>query len=475
MKTKSNFKKHFYGIIIILIMIFFIVPIYANESDTVSTVIWNLGIIEGLNYIFSYQSALIVILILAFVSLVMVYIILETKKKIIRDKIEFKSVELINKSKGIFFSQISHEIRTPMNAIIGITSNALEDVHDPERMEDALRDIQVSSKYLLSLMNDILDVSKMENDSMVLRNEVTSLKQLLDEIKVIIEPQTKAKHIRLIMNMDHFLSEYFVLDHVRLQQVLVNILSNSVKFTNPHGVIGLSLKNKGLEGNRQKVEFVIRDSGIGISPEFLPRLFLPFAQENANGERSGTGLGMVIVKKIVDLMGGKINVVSKKGIGSKFEIDFVLIEATPEQVLASHRILDSQVVDGEGKRVLLVEDNELNIKVAKRILENKKFVVEVARNGKEATTAFFYAPEGYFSAILMDIQMPIMDGLKATEIIRSSNHLDAKNIPIIAMSANAFEEDRAKSLSAGMNEHLTKPIEPALLYQFLHSYIFAKK
>lgn len=470
MKYKNWLRMYFNVISVVLIICIFMLPVYAIENINYIPIL-NVGIIESINFEFFYQSALIVILVLVLVCLVMIYIVLQTRKKIINNQIELQSAELINKSKDIYFSHISHEIRTPMNAIIGITSSALENVHDPERMEDSLNDIQISSKYLLALMNDVLDLSKIENNSMTLRIEATSLKLLLSEIKTIMEPQMKAKSLRFIINTDSFMSDYYLLDHVRLQQIIVNILSNSVKFTNNHGVIVLSLKNKGYEKNKQKIEFVIRDSGIGISQEFIPKLFLPFAQESESSGICGTGLGMVIVKKIVDLMGGDIKVSSKKGMGSKFEINLEVIQATSDEIAKSQIVVTQLAINGEGRKILLVEDNELNIKVAKRILENKNFVVELAKNGAEAVNIFTDSKSKEFSAILMDIQMPVMDGLKATEIIRNSTHEDAKKIPIIAMSANAFEEDRAKSIAAGMDEHLTKPIEPTLLYRVLNSHI----
>ncbi len=388
-----------------------------------------------------------------------------------------KSAKKANSAKSEFLARMSHEIRTPMNAIIGMADMATEVPSNPRKTKECLMKIDMSSKYLLTLINDILDMSKIESENFTFNEAQFVFRDILSAVKTIIDSQATNKGVIFQIVEEDDLNCSFIGDEMRLQQVLINLLNNAVKFTPEGGTVTLYIKKKAMLSQSVQVEFVVQDTGIGIGQAFLSRLFEPFSQENAGSTTmyDGTGLGLAICKNIVALKGGTIDVESEKGRGTTFTVLLPLtLSQDSVQLLKAKKEESSQVEQTyfKRKRILLVEDHPLNVEVAKRLLTKKEMIVEVAENGQIALEKFSKSPIGYYDTILMDIRMPVMDGLAASMNIRLLNRIDSKTTPIIAMTANAFEEDMEKSRAVGMNEHLAKPIDPQKLFATLARYMF---
>ncbi|MEG2221843.1 MAG: response regulator [Oscillospiraceae bacterium] len=519
-----------------------------------------------------------------------------------------------NLAKSEFLSRMSHEIRTPMNAIIGMTALAQQAVNDPVQVSDCLSKVGISARFLLSLINDILDTAKIESGKMLIKQEDIQFEEFVMGINTICVEQAKAKGVDYDAVLTSFTQRVYIGDTMKLQQVLINLIGNAIKFTPAGGKVQFMIHQERIQNGQATLRFTINDTGIGIKEDFLPRLFEPFEQAHtgATAIYGGTGLGLAICKNLVELMGGTITVNSIEGVGSEFTVSIKLgVPAQREQLTElstpcnfsqlAALVVDDEIVicqhtqdilrtmgmqaewassgaqaidqvrerqahdryydvilldwkmpemdgietarrirelvgpevtiimmtaydwalieeeakragvnllipkplfrssvlsafeqvyggrerraaaalpvvyDFTGKRVLLVEDHALNVEVARRLLEAKHMTVEVAENGLAAIEAYAAAPLGYYDGILMDIRMPVMDGLTAARSIRQMKKGSAKEIPIIAMSANAFDEDVAKSMAAGMNAHLAKPIEPQILYQTLHGFLYPPK
>lgn len=511
-------------------------------------------------------------------------------------------------AKTEFLSRMSHEIRTPMNAIIGMSTLAERCVDNPEQVTDCISKVQVSAQFLLSLINDILNMSRIESGRLVVNKEKIKFEEFIMGINTICFEQAKEKGVEYDCVLDSLTEPYFVCDAMKIQQILINIITNAVKFTPEGGKVKLIITQEKAENGKAFMKFVVWDNGIGISKEFLPKVFNPFEQEDATTTTiyGGTGLGLAICKNLVTLLDGDISVKSQVGEGAEFTVklqldideaekekncvnrkypnykvlvvdddevvcrqakrvltkfdvkadtaisvtaalevlekdnayDFIFVDFGMSEMngieaakLIKDKIGDKTRIvimtaydrvaieneakklnitdfinkplfgtvfsgffdklsdggrqskkqnagpeyDFTGKRILLVEDHILNVEVASRVLMAKGFDIEVAQNGQIAVDKMSESSPGYFDAILMDIRMPVMDGLEATRRIRELRHNDAKTVPIIAMSANAFDEDIAKSKAAGMNAHLAKPIEPKKLYAALHEYIYEHK
>lgn len=382
------------------------------------------------------------------------------------------SAEHANRAKTAFLNNMSHDIRTPMNAIIGFTSLAAEHLDDREIIRNYLEKISTSGKHLLSLINDVLDMSRIESGSVKIEKTNVHLPDVLEDLKTIILESVHAKQQKLLIKMQDVVHEDIITDKLRLTQVLLNIISNAVKFTPVGGTIHILVEEKDSQKAGYAVySFCIKDNGIGMSKEFQEHVFDSFARERTVTESgiTGTGLGMAITKNIVDLMGGTIHLTSKQGEGSEFivTLECELANKTVQDKQSSCPKAEKKHLDYSGKKVLLVEDNELNREIATEILKSLGLKVDCAADGMEAVEIMSSEAGNQYDLIFMDIQMPKMDGYTATREIRTLNDSKKANIPIIAMTANAFDEDRKKAIKAGMNGHIAKPIDVNVILQNL--------
>ena len=382
-----------------------------------------------------------------------------------------RKLEEASRAKTAFLSNMSHEIRTPMNAIIGLNSLALEDAGLSQTTRDHLLKIGTSAHHLLGVINDILDISRIESGSMSLKNAKFPFAQELEQVNAIVTAQCRDKGIRYTCSVKDGVADYYVGDDMKLRQILINILGNAVKFTPEGGSVSLDVEALAGEGEKRPLRFTITDTGIGIGKEFLPRLFDAFTLEDESytSKHGSTGLGLSITKSFVELMDGHIDVESEKGAGSKFVVTVTLQESPRhgDEHEASGAPQEKPRATLAGRMILLAEDVPVNAEIMTMVLSMREMKVERAENGRIAVEMFKAHEPGYYSAILMDVRMPEMDGLEATRVIRSMDREDAKNIPIIALTANAFDEDVQNSLQAGLNAHLSKPVEPELLYATL--------
>ena len=365
-------------------------------------------------------------------------------------------------AKSDFLSRMSHDIRTPLNAIIGSVNLAMEENNPPET-NDLLASVNVASKYLLGLINDILDLSKVESGKIELIKEPYTRMEFLLGINTVIKPLMDFKNIKFTISYDGN-GECVIVDKLRFNQIFFNILSNAAKFTPEGGRVDLILEQIHDHNGKYGMRYYVRDNGIGMSDDFQKVCFESFAQERTqlNDEIKGSGLGLAIVKHLTNEMGGTISVKSKLGQGTEFILEFYL--DTTERATESNYSLDTDFSVLNGSRVLLVDDNEMNLLITKKILERKGCCIETAVDGVKALNAFKSSDVGYYSLIITDVRMPIMDGLEATRQIRALERPDAATIPIIALTADAFNDDKEKTVEAGMTARLVKPVEPNLLY-----------
>ncbi len=385
------------------------------------------------------------------------------------------AAEQASRAKSEFLFNMSHDIRTPLNAIVGLTDLALRHQDETSVLRDSLEKISMSSDHLVGLINDILDMSRIESGKLELHPQTGSLRNLCRGVESMFEAAAGEKNITFTVACDEVEHEGVYCDIKLLNRILMNVISNSFKFTEVGGQIDLTITEmEGEDLQKPIYRFLIRDNGIGMSKAFLTKIFEPFERERTSTVSGiqGTGLGMAIVKHLVDSMGGSIQVDSEVGVGSTFTIDLPLeIRDLTEQEEKQLGRAEPEIVRSlEGKHVLLVEDILINREIARILLEEQKMVVDEAENGQEAVDLFLDHPQRY-DVVLMDIQMPVMDGYEATRVIRSLDLPEAKTVPIIAMTANAFEEDRKCALKAGMNDHIAKPFDIGQLYRLLQKYI----
>lgn len=368
--------------------------------------------------------------------------------------------DAVSQAKTDFLSRMSHEIRTPMNAIMGMTAIAKTVLEDKEKMAECLHKIETANTYLLQLINDILDMSRIESGKVELNIQRNDLHEIINSLKILIEPQAEAKGIIFSTEVSCEEKRPIMADDLRLNQILINILGNAVKFTPPGGHVTLRVEQTDADEELLRLRFSVTDDGIGIQKERQKSIFNAFEQAEAStaSQYGGTGLGLSISSRLVQMMGGKLEVESEPGKGSCFYFTLSMPFAGERGGDAGME-KSAAAADFSGKRILVVEDNDINREIAVTLLEGWGFKAEEAVNGKEAVEKFLDAPPHYYDGILMDIKMPVMDGLQATRFIRMSEKEDSVSIPIIAMSANAFSEDMKKSMESGMNGHLVKPIE----------------
>ena len=392
------------------------------------------------------------------------------------------AAEHANRAKTVFLNNMSHDIRTPMNAIIGFTALATAHIDNKELVLDYLKKIHISGQHLLSLINDVLDMSRIENGSVRIEYTVVHLPDILHDLKTIIQESVHSKQQELYIDTQDVLHEDIITDKLRLTQVLLNISSNAVKFTPVGGTVNIRVSEKPCRRDGcTTVVFSVKDNGIGMSPEFREQVFDSFTREHTVTENGigGTGLGMAITKNIVDMLGGTIQVESEVGRGTEFtvmlecEISGTTVKEEPDPEQRELLKNEKQKIRAEiqrryeGKKVLLVEDNELNREIATAIMEEIGLDVDCVEDGTDAVNIMSSAEGRKYDLIFMDIQMPKMDGYTATREIRTLNDPKCANIPIIAMTANAFEEDRKKAIKAGMNAHIAKPISADIILENL--------
>jgi signal transduction histidine kinase/PAS domain-containing protein len=385
------------------------------------------------------------------------------------------AAEEANAAKSDFVSRISHDIRTPLGAITNITDFAFEDINDPDKLKEDLRKIQVSNEFLLSLINDVLDISKIDSGKIELHPEPYPYDEYISNIKNMFEPLCEQKGIRLIIKNQRSKNATALIDKVRFNQITMNLLSNSVKYTPDGGSITYISKTEFLSDNMIKVNFTISDTGIGMSEEFQKKMFDPFTQEQDNPKKDkaiqGSGLGLSLVKKIVDLMGGEVYVESRIGQGTKITVSIVAPMACPDSTVRNDHNEGKALVSCLTGNILLAEDNVINTDIEKRILGALGLNVTHAENGKKVCELFENSTPGQYDLILMDIQMPVMNGYDATTYIRHLNRGDSGSIPIIAMSADAFSAAIEYSRSVGMTDYVTKPIDVKALRDVLKKYL----
>ncbi len=381
-------------------------------------------------------------------------------------------------AKSSFLDKMSHDIRTPLNAIVGALELADKSFDDQSAVRDYLNKAMASGQYLVSVINDVLDISRIEKGKLTIGHKSFDMEEILEHVLQIEKPLADEKHIQLQLDKKTQITTDFVGDPIRISQCLMNLVNNAVKFTPEHGKVRLSFEGKEKDSSHILAQFTVSDSGIGMSEEFMKNLFQPFEQEQNSMKTgtpySGSGLGLSIVRDLVELMGGTVSATSKKGVGSTFEFSIPL-EVTPKTE-KSIEITDDESFKQAlaGKKVLLAEDNAINREIIKSLLNGLNLDVDEAENGKIAVDKFSASLPGTYSLILMDIMMPVMDGLDSTRAIRKSSHPDSQTIPIIALSANAFEEDVKKSIDAGMQSHLSKPVDMTEMKKSLLKYVIGE-
>ncbi len=416
-----------------------------------------------------------VFIIVALITLFAIYV--HFSRRHMRELEEMRAAaEKANRAKSEFLSNMSHDIRTPMNGIVGMTAIANANLDDRAQVKNCLDKISASGRHLLGLINDILDMSRIESGKLDLHPEPISLQETLEGVVTIVQPQIQTK--QQVFKADHadLPCDFVLCDSVRLNQILLNLLGNSVKFTPAKGEIYLSCREEDspLGENYVRVHFLVRDTGIGMTEEFQAKVFEAFAREDDGRVRQieGSGLGMAITKYLVDAMHGTIGLTSESGKGTEFYLTFDFERAEGERLSPA---TEKPQYDFRGRRALLAEDNELNREIATELLSEVGFEVKSAENGKLCLEMFASSEEGYYDVVFMDLRMPVMNGYEATAAIRALSRADAKTVPIIAMSADAFSDDIARCLESGMNAHTAKPIDIDEICKLLVKFLGEKK
>lgn len=384
------------------------------------------------------------------------------------EKLQLSAAEAqeASEAKTRFLFNMSHDIRTPMNAIMGFTELLNRNLDDQEKARGYLRKIQNASSLLLTIINQVLEMARIESGTVTLKLEATDLSALFHSVNTVFEADIQKKNIQYSEDA-HVPHKFAYCDKTKLEEIYLNIVSNAIKYTPDGHAIRVEIHELPSEDKKKACyRFTCEDSGIGMSADYLPHIFDEFSREHTTTENKvvGTGLGLPIVKSLIEQMGGTIQVESTQGVGTKFTVDLALTLASREEVYSSPEALaEAEHAKLRGRRILLAEDNDLNAEIAIELLGEKGLLIERAADGEECCTMLAQAPEGYYDLILMDIQMPRMNGYEAAAKIRGMADVKKAGIPIIAMTANAFAEDRQAALDAGMNAHVAKPIDMAVL------------
>ena len=386
---------------------------------------------------------------------------LEEAKKVTEDALQI--AENANKSKSYFLSNISHDIRTPMNAIVGLATLLSNEADNPKKVGEYTKKLLTTSQHLLGLINDVLDMSRIESGETTLNLSEESISSIVDELDQIVRPQMRGKGHTFCIDIENIVHDLIIVDKVRLKQICLNLLTNAVKYTQNGGNIKLKMTEYLVSGRSAHYKIEVSDNGYGMDEEFQNNIFDSFTRENDSriSKIQGTGLGMAITKSLVDLMGGTIIIESEKGVGSTFIVDIQFQICRTQD--AAQQLEENESGDAagilKGKKILVAEDNEMNAEIISALLEMYEADFDIYDDGKKVFEAFEVSKPGEYDFILMDVQMPVMNGYEATRSIRACNHENAHSIPIIAMTANAFTEDVQNALSAGMTAHLSKPID----------------
>ena len=367
-----------------------------------------------------------------------------------------------NEAKTRFLFNMSHDIRTPMNAIVGFSGLLEKNLQNEKKAKEYLEKIQSSSNLLLMIINQVLEMARIESGTAVLQLKAEDMDALFHRVNTVFEEDIRKKNLQYhaVLDVRH---HYAVCDQTKLQEIMLNIISNAIKYTSDGDSIHVEV-HEAVSENSSKIRYIFscEDTGIGMSEEYLPHIYEEFSREHTSTENNvpGTGLGLSIIKSMIELMGGSIQVESRQGIGTKFTVDLSFDMASKEEVYGSQNTIKTSAIHTiKGKRILIAEDNELNAEIAKTVLEDAGALITRVEDGQQAVELFKEKPAGTFDAILMDLMMPVMDGYTATKEIRSLERSDSKTIPIIAMTANAFQEDAEKCIAVGMNAHLAKPLD----------------
>ena len=440
---------------------------------------WYFEIIPGNGWITSMQKlwGLLISLMTAFIIMI---VYLQFRMQRYREQIHETELEkavyeakCANEAKTRFLFNMSHDIRTPMNAIIGFADLLEKHIDEKERVRDYIGKIKSSSEFLLSLINYVLETARIESGKTTLKKEVCCASRLIESLIDVFEPEVCKKGLTYSYTKD-IEHEYVMGDETKVREIFINIIGNSLKYTPAGGKITIDIREIPFDReNYIAYKIVVEDTGIGMSEDYLPHIFEEFSREHTSTESKvvGTGLGLPIVKALIDLMGGTIEIESEVGKGTKTTVMIPFEIATQEQILEEQQKEKEFVPeDIKGKRILVAEDNELNAEITLTVLKEKGLLVERTANGKECVEMLKEKPADYYDMILMDIQMPEMDGYQATEMIRNLGDSRAA-VPILAMTANAFEEDRQKALDAGMNAHVSKPVDMNVLFRVMAKFI----
>ena len=446
-----------------------------NMSDNILTVectvpnnTWYFDIIHSRGWIPRFYQIMCIVISCIFSLLIATVFYLISSKKHRERQYEAeleKSAEQAknaNEAKTRFLFNMSHDIRTPMNAIVGFSGLLEKNLQNERKAKEYLEKIQSSSNLLLRIINQVLEMARIESGTAVLQLKAEDMDALFHRVNTVFEEDVRKKNLQYhaVLDVRH---HYVVCDQTKLQEIMLNIISNAIKYT-PEGHSIHVKVHEAVSENPSRIRYIFscEDTGIGMCEEYLPHVYEEFSREHTTTENKvpGTGLGLSIIKSMIELMGGSIQVESRQGIGTKFTVDISFDIASKEEVYGSQNTIKPSAIHTiKGKRILLVEDNELNAEIAKTVLEDVGALITRVEDGQQAVKLFKEKPAGTFDAILMDLMMPVMDGYTATKKIRSSERSDAKTIPIIAMTANAFQEDAEKCIAVGMNAHLAKPLD----------------